>query len=418
MRESRTLEYKETVDSNTFMKTVSAFANYGSGKIIFGISDDGKVKGILNPVKACLDLENKINDSIKPVPEYSMEIQEDSTIVLNISEGKYKPYLYKGKAYKRNDSATIEVSRLEYGRLILEGQNQSFEENRSTVQQLTFTTLEEELIRVMGIQRLSKDILKTLELYSDQEGFNNAAALLADENQFKGIDMVRFGSNIDVIMDRETFENQSVLLQLRECIRIFRKYYQYEKIDGVKREVIEKIPEKAFREAIANALIHRTWDVEASIKVSMFEDRVEISSPGGLPAGMSRDEYLNGQISILRNPIIGNVFFRLKYIEKFGTGILRINQAYAAALEKPSYQIFENSIKVVLPILMSGADLSEKERRILDLIRKKGFVTRSEIEKNSGMGKDAVIRILNELLGRNMIIREGKGRGTRYGIFM
>lgn len=111
MRESRTLEYKETADSNTFMKTVSAFANYGSGKIIFGISDGGKVKGILNPVKACLDLENKINDSIKPVPEYSMEIQEDSTIVLNISEGKYKPYLYKGKAYKRNDSATIEVSR-------------------------------------------------------------------------------------------------------------------------------------------------------------------------------------------------------------------------------------------------------------------------------------------------------------------
>ena len=70
-------------------------------------------------------------------------------------------------------------------------------------------------------------------------------------------------------------------------------------------------------------LIHRLWDVNASIKVSMLEDRIEISSPGGLPAGISEEEYLNGQVSILRNPIIGNVFFRLKYIEKFGTGIMR-----------------------------------------------------------------------------------------------
>lgn len=65
-----------------------------------------------------------------------------------------------------------------------------------------------------------------------------------------------------------------------------------------------------------------------------------ISSPGGLPAGISEEEYLNGQISILRNPIIGNVFFRLKYIEKFGTGIMRINHAYRNALIKPSYSVF------------------------------------------------------------------------------
>ena len=97
---------------------------------------------------------------------------------------------------------------------------------------------------------------------------------------------------------------------------MFRKYYQYEKIEGAERKCIDKIPEKAFREAIANALIHRMWDIPASIKVSMYADRIEISSPGGLPAGISEEEYLNGQISILRNPIIGNVFFRLKYIEK------------------------------------------------------------------------------------------------------
>ncbi|MBT9805861.1 AAA family ATPase, partial [Blautia wexlerae] len=195
MRESRTLEYKENLSSNTFLKTISAYANYGEGKIIFGINDQGNIIGITDPVNGCLNLENKINDSLSPVPEFRLEIQEN-TIVLTVYEGRYKPYLYKGKAYKRNDSSTVEVDRLEYNRLILEGCNQTFEEITSFNQQLTFAKLETEFIRVMGIEKINKDILKTLELYSDQSGFNNAAALLADDNQFTGIDIIRFGDTI------------------------------------------------------------------------------------------------------------------------------------------------------------------------------------------------------------------------------
>ncbi len=416
MRENKRLEYKENMESGTFLKTISAYANYGGGKIIFGIADDGTVKGISKPEEACLNLENKINDSIKPVPEYSIEIGEDSTIILSVCEGPYKPYLYKGKAYKRYDSATIEVDRLEYGRLILEGQNQSYEELPSSMQELTFDRLEEELKESLGITSLNEDILKTLELYSEKRGFNNAAALLADRNQFPGIDMIRFGSSIDEIMDRATFEHMSVLAQLSSCIEMFQTYYQYEKIEGVERKQIDKIPEKAFREAIANALVHRAWDVRASIKISMFEDRIEISSPGGLPAGIGREEYLNGQISVLRNPILGNVFFRLKYIEKFGTGIMRINRSYSNALEKPSYQIFENSIQVVLPVIASDEELSEKDKKILDIIRDKGTVSRSEIEKLAGTGKDSTIRSLNLLLKKHIIEKTGAGRGVKYHI--
>ncbi len=416
MRENKRLEYKENMESGTFLKTISAYANYGGGKIIFGIADDGTVKGISKPEEACLNLENKINDSIKPVPEYSIEIGEDSTIILSVCEGPYKPYLYKGKAYKRYDSATIEVDRLEYGRLILEGQNQSYEELPSSMQELTFDRLEEELKESLGITSLNEDILKTLELYSEKRGFNNAAALLADRNQFPGIDMIRFGSSIDEIMDRATFEHMSVLAQLSSCIEMFQTYYQYEKIEGVERKQIDKIPEKAFREAIANALVHRAWDVRASIKISMFEDRIEISSPGGLPAGIGREEYLNGQISVLRNPILGNVFFRLKYIEKFGTGIMRINRSYSNALEKPSYQIFENSIQVVLPVIASDEELSEKDKKILDIIRDKGTVSRSEIEKLAGIGKDSTIRSLNLLLKKHIIEKTGAGRGVKYHI--
>ena len=413
LREMKTLEYKENMQSGTFMKTVSAYANYGDGQIIFGVRDNGEVVGIDDPVTACLNLENKINDSMNPVPEYSIEIEE-SLVKLYVYEGKYKPYLYKGKAYRRNDSATIEVGRLEYNRLGLEGRDQSFEELTSEEQDLSFHDLEQRLIRIMGIQELNEDILKTLELFTDAYGFNNAAALLADQNVFPGIDIIRFGKDIDEIMERKTFENRSILQELDYCMEMFRTYYQYEKIEETERKIVEKIPEKAFREAIANALVHRVWDIRAAIKVSMYEDRIEISSPGGLPAGIGKEEYLHGQISILRNPIIGNVFFRLKIIEKFSTGIMRINYAYEDALCKPDYQVFENSIKVVLPVIEKKPNLTIEEKSILDVLKREAVLTRKQIEKQTSLGKDKSIRVLNLLIEKKMVEKLGAGRGVKY----
>ena len=233
----------------------------------------------------------------------------------------------------------------------------------------------------MGIEQLTKDILKTLELYSDQNGFNNAAALLADNNHFKGIDIIRFGDSIDEIMERKS---------------------------------VDKIPEKAFREAVANALVHRMWVIPASIKISMYPDKIEISSPGGLPAGLSEDEYLNGQISLLRNPIIGNVFFRLKYIEKFGTGIMRINYAYKNILVKPEYRIFSNSIRIILPVIKSDYKLNEAEKRLINILTDSGSMTRNEVEKAAEMEKSKTIRILNGLIDKNIIQKKGMGRATKY----
>jgi len=327
----------------------------------------------------------------------------------------YKSILgFKGLKMCGGKCIMRESRTLEYNRLILEGCNQTFEEITSFNQQLTFAKLETEFIRVMGIEKINKDILKTLELYSDQSGFNNAAALLADDNQFTGIDIIRFGDTIDEIMDRESLENISILSQLEKTLQMFRKYYQYEKIEGAERKCIDKIPEKAFREAIANALIHRMWDIPASIKVSMYADRIEISSPGGLPAGISEEEYLNGQISILRNPIIGNVFFRLKYIEKFGTGIMRINHAYRNALIKPSYQCFSNSIKVILPVIRENYDLNEAEQILVNILKGKEKMSRSEIEKAAEMEKSKAVRTLNSLIEKKILKKTGAGRGVRY----
>ena len=187
VRESKNLEFKEVIQSHTFLKTISAFANYGTGKIIFGIDDQGVIKGIENPIESCLSLENMINDNVNPVPSYKLDISNDSTIILTVYESEFKPYYYRGKAYKRYDSSTVEVDRLELNRLILEGSHQSYEEMTSKKQDLTFQYLEKELIDGLSIHHLNDDILKTLDLYTNDSKYNNAAALLADKNNYKGV---------------------------------------------------------------------------------------------------------------------------------------------------------------------------------------------------------------------------------------
>ena len=200
MRETRILEFKETI-TNTFLKTVSAFSNYNGGTILFGVDDDGNVKGLSDVRQACLDIENKINDSIIPQPNYTLEIQNnDQTIKLTIKSGLQKPYLYKSKAYKRNDTATIEVDTLEFSRLILEGKNIGFEELPCKDQELSFEILHCKLKENIQIQIFNQDTLKTLNLYDNVNGFNNAAGILADKNHFPGIDIVKFGDNISVIL--------------------------------------------------------------------------------------------------------------------------------------------------------------------------------------------------------------------------
>ncbi len=128
MRETRIVEFKETI-TNTFLKNSKCLFELRWRNHSFGVDDDGNIKGLPDVKQACLDIENKINDSISPQPNYTLEIQNnDQTIKLTVKSGLQKPYLYKSKAYKRNDTATIEVDTLEFSRLVLDGKNIRFEE--------------------------------------------------------------------------------------------------------------------------------------------------------------------------------------------------------------------------------------------------------------------------------------------------
>lgn len=419
IKEKYNLELKGEINKG-FLKTVSAYSNYNDGQILFGIDNNGFILGVEDAEGECLRIENMINDSIDPVPSFKIEVEEiegSNIIRLHVVKGKDTPYYYKGKAYKRSDTSTIEIDRFELRRLAVEGMNMDYEEKRALSQTLAFTILESKLKEKAGIESISIDILKTLQLYNKDGYYNTAAELLADENnvEFSGIDIVRFGKDINQIKYRETINKKSLLTQYDRAIEIFEQYYQYEEIEGYMRVKKELIPKEAFREAIANAIVHRIWDVNSYIQISLYEDRIEIRSPGGLPQGISKDEYLYGNISMLRNPIIAGVFYRLDIIEKFGTGIARINNEYGNSISKPNFDISENNISIKLPIIdVSRLSLSDDEILILGILKDEVELSRGELDNKSGFKKSKTIRLINNLMEKGYIQKLGYGPGITY----
>lgn len=413
MRETATLEFKQQL-SKSYLKTVSAYANYGTGKIIFGIADDGTPVGLADPQDTCLRIEHAINDSIDPVPRFELAIEGDTrTVTLTVHEGPDKPYLSSGRAYRRTDTSTVEVSRLEYGRLVLTGEHVSFDALVAKEQDLAFGHLEKELASKLGLKPLDQNSLISLELMTPSGEYCNAAALLADSNHFPGIDIARFGESINIINARHTFEHMSVLEQMQCTLEVFDTYYAYEEIVGFERIAKTLVPREAFREAIANALVHRCWDVRANIKVGMFADRIEITSPGGLPAGITEELYLAGGPSVARNPILANVFFRLGHIERFGTGIPRILDEYAHETVSPSFALRDSSITVMLPVTVLE-NVTLDEEAILAVLAKGSALTRSQISEKTQLSKSKAIRTLNALVEKGLVTKVGEGRSVRY----
>lgn len=415
MKESRFIEFKSEI-SNSFLKTVSAYSNIGTGIIKFGYNDDGTICGLNEDLnKVCLDLENKINDSINPKPDYRFECDyNNKTIILLVYEDLYKPYMYKSKAYKRNDSSTIEMDILELHRIILEGKNLSFEQ-LDVDEELEFNSFGEKVKSILNIN-LNSDILKTFGLINDNVKFNKAALIVSDNNNISGVDIIKFGDNINQIMDRIIVKNKSIFDMFDSACTMFNKYYTYEEIRGINRNRIELIPESAFREALANALIHRTWDDTPNIRIFMYNDKIEIISPGGLVHSISKEEYLNGQVSKPRNPILANIFFRLKYVEMFGTGILRIKQLYQSMKFKPDFKIYENSISIVLPLVDLKLNVSVDEEQIINYLSNCIHASSSDIAKSCGYTKDKTLRLLKLLQSKGYVKVSGNGKATKYSI--
>jgi ATP-dependent DNA helicase RecG len=415
MRENPHCEFKAEY-TPSFLKTVSAFANYGGGTVCFGYSDDGDKIGLDNPKDVRLRIENVIHDAIEPQPDFVLDMDEDSnTVELHVSEGRDTPYLYKGKAYCRRDSSSAPVDRFQYNQLVLKGMNTSYDQLECAEKDLTFHVLQEKLSEVYGMDELDRNTLISLELMTPGGAYTNAAMLLADRNTAMGVDIARFGESINIIESRKTFEHASLLSVLERAMDYFDEIYGYEEVDGTQRSVKWRIPRSAFLQALANALVHREWTIKSAVQVAMHLDRVTVTSPGGLPARTDEERYLQGGLSVPRNPAVASVFFRLGYIERFGTGIPRIVSAYADTLVRPAFDIKESAITVTLPVVKADG-VSNVERAVLGVLRERGVMTRDEISSLVGLPKARTLKVLNPMVESGVVVKLGAGRSTRYSL--
>lgn len=174
-----------------------------------------------------------------------------------------------------------------------------------------------------------------------------------------------------------------------------------------------------------NLLIHREYSYRASSFVSLYADRIEFTSIGGLLSGVTMNDVMMG-ISVCRNVKLANIFYRLELIEAYGTGMRKIREAYAETGKKPEIETSENVFKIILPNLnvqtgTKKTDINKsaeegQEEMIISLAKRQGAFTRKEVQEKLGISQSTSGRLLKKMVGNGQIIQEGKGRNTHYRI--
>jgi ATP-dependent DNA helicase RecG len=431
--EKKSVEYKLEY-SKTILKTVCAFANFHDGIIVLGIRDDGTIIGINRIDEIKLNIENAINDTIIPKPYYEFEVrlvEELKLLVVKVYKGDYTPYTYQNKAYMRRDTSTVQVDAIMNQNLILAGRNLGFEDLISAEQKLTFNYFNHLMKKHLKITTLSDDLLKILGLIEVNK-YNNAAVLLSDENTLKSsvVQLVAFSdTTVNRIKDKATLDSCSLLQQFDECMSFYKKHINIgEIIESAYRKTVEDVPIIAYREAVANMLVHRDYSVVVEARIEIFSDRIEIISPGSLPIGLLSEEFIEGRISKARNKKIADVFLRLKIIEKLATGIRRIKEQYSEQDVKPKFLTSENAVVIILPFVNQSAKehnnvafvkenrLEGKQNEIYVIIKLKPMIKRVDIQSQINLEKSQTIELLNKLRESGKIIKVGNGPATGYKI--
>ena len=417
-QESNRMELKEDY-SNSFLKTVSAFSNEREGKIIFGVADDGRVVGCDDCTSLRLRIENAINDSIRPIPNFTLqveEIEEKEIVILTVYKGCELPYFYKNQAYQRSDTASVPADVHQVRRWIMDSSNISFDRQVIQESDFTFNKLEAALISEVGIEKITDDLLRTMGLMVGEK-YTNAGKLFADENNLTtGIDAVKFGDNISQFLKRKTIIQTSILEQFHQMESFFDEfYYDYEEIADGRRVKRIMIPRNAFREALANAIVHHDYMIPANVHVEFWDDYIEIVSPGGLPSGITEEQFQGGRVSILRNEIIASVFQRLNIIETFATGVHRIRNLYLGYSEEPKFKVLGNSISVILPKINYERKnvLDNRTKEILSFLKDQPR-SRSEIQDMLKLGRTKTNEYIVLLQDLREIEKIGYGRATKY----
>ncbi|MCL2367278.1 MAG: putative DNA binding domain-containing protein, partial [Oscillospiraceae bacterium] len=333
--ENAITEFKREYTSE-IIKTVIAYANTSGGVLYIGIDNSGSAYGVEDIDGTMLKASNAIRDSIKPdvtmFVDYVQEvINNKSVIKIVVQKGSACPYYIASKGirpegvYVRQGASSVPATETAILRMIKETDGEKYEEARSLNQELTFTYAEKEF-KLENVS-FGKSQQKTLGLLNSDGIYTNLGLLLSDQCVHTVKLAVFEGTAKAVFKDRREFSG-SLLKQLNEIYDFIDRYNRIRsEISGLRRTDKRDYPPEAVREALLNALVHKDYAFSDSTLISIFDDRIEFVSIGGLVRGITFDDMMLG-ISIARNKNLANVFYRLTLIEAYGTGMPKIMQSY------------------------------------------------------------------------------------------
>ena len=358
----------------SWCKSVSAFANTFGGALIFGISNEGMVVGLENPEGDAEKISEVIKTRLDPMPEFKLRFYqtEDGKVllILDVYKGDETPYYYSGdgvlEAYVRVGNESVKATATELKRLVLRGKNTSYDSQNSTykAEDYAFSKLKERYKKWTGNSFDDKDLI-SFGLVNEQGNLTNAGALLADESpircsrlfctRWNGLN--KSGGAVDALDDAEysgsvisLIENGEAFIK-RNCKMKWRK-------TANSREEMPEYVERSYHEALVNALAHRDYLVNGSeVHIDIYDDRMEIYSPGGMPDGsMIQDRDPLMVPSTRRNPVLADVFNRLGYMERKGSGFGKIISGYEFQInydesKRPSFRSDRYQFTVVMPNL-------------------------------------------------------------------
>ena len=319
--------------------------------MIFGISNEGMVVGLENPEGDAEKISEVIKTRLDPMPEFKLRFYQTEDgkvlIILDVYKGDETPYYYSGdgvlEAYVRVGNESVKATATELKRLVLRGKNTSYDSQNSTykAEDYAFSKLKERYKKWTGNSFDDKDLI-SFGLVNEQGNLTNAGALLADESPIRCSrlfctrwnGMTKASGIVDALDDKEYTGSLVTLLQAgTDFVRNNSKKAWRKVGDG--RIEMPDYPDRAVLEGIVNALIHRNYmEIGSEVHIDMFDDRIEIYSPGGMVSGISLEgKDLLKIPSKRRNPILADIFSRLKYMERRGSGFKKILADYEGQVE-------------------------------------------------------------------------------------
>ena len=430
--ESKNIEYKITLPdkSEKYMKTIVAFANTQGGKLIIGVDDKThQIVGVENETlfQAMDAIANAVSDSCMPqiIPDIEPQTVDGKTvIVVSVEAGKNRPYYLKAKGKENGTYIRVagtsrqafpekirelemEGSRISWDELTCVGYPVSEEATEKLCQNIERFRKKAEMIEhsVKTEQLVNWKILKQRD---GQLLATNAYALLtSDYFPFARTQCAVFrGRDRAVFLDKREFTGP-IYLQIEEAVDfVLRNIRLGVTIDGLVRKEKYELPPEAIREMIINAHCHRNFLDESCIQVAIYDDRLEVTSPGGLYNGLTYEEVMSGH-SKIRNKGIANIFNQMGLVEAWGSGIKRIlNVAEEYGLQEPKFQEFDNMFRVELfrnSSLVTSKDesIGETSENIGETSEKHRRNIGEELEKYGTIELNSTQQEIVKLLSKN-----------------